>query len=614
MDKRSFKKIIFTASILVLLVPWMVHAQETTPQGILYNLKTSTFPVIQFSMDPRDIDGNFITNLQPGDVTILEDDQKLQANDVKTYDPGLEFVVGINPNFSFAIMDTQARSRLDKIKDALTGWSSDLTQSSNHAYSLVTPDGPTAFHVKDLNSWLTGLAGWQPPMNTMEPTLDFLAQSIDLASTSLLEPGARRAVLFITPLAEKDDVPILESLTEQAKQLDVHVFVWVVAPPETGPTAGLIAQQALADQTGGRLVLFSGDEPLPGAVETLAALQISYRVIYNSGLRTSGEHTLSVQVKTEGEPISLTAPSFTLDVEAPNPILVSPPSQILRQYPKGGEFDPESLTPRSQEIEMIVEFPDGHPRPVVSTSLLVDGKVTATNTSEPYYVFNLDLTPYTSDSQHELQVKVVDSLGLEKTSISIPISITVEKTPSIMEIYYQRYKQWIILTVGLAAAIVLAWRLTRLVRLLKKKRENRVRNAGPIPLEDDFPPSRRKEKEVPASLEPFPQGGSSPGQTRIPLSAKEVRIGSDPKQVHFVLEDATVGELHALIRRNGETFFVIDMGSASGTWLNYEQISEEPRRLYHGDILHFGSLAYRFQLSNPKEEQEPRIVRLDSRS
>ena len=612
MNKIIIKSFIFTTSILILVAPWMVHAQEATPQGMLFNLRTSAFPIIQFSMDARDIDGNIITGLQTTDVAILEDDQELQASEVKAYDPGLEFVVGINPNFSFAIMDAQARSRLDKIKDALTKWSGDLTQSSNHAYSLVTPDGPTSFHVKDLNSWLTGLAAWQPPMNTMEPSLDILSQSIDLASTSLLEPGARRVVLFITPLAETDDIPTLESLTEQARQLDVHVFLWVVAPPDTGLTGGLIAQQKLADQTGGTLVLFSGNENLPDAKESLVPLQTSYRVIYNSGIRTSGAHTISVKLKTDGEPIILGALNLSLEIEAPNPIMVSPPSQILRQYPASGEFDPESLTPRSQQIEIIVEFPDGHPRLLTSTSLLVDGKVIATNTAEPFNVFTWDLSPYTSESRPELQVKVVDSLGLEKTSISIPISITVEKAPSTLEIFYLNYKQWIFLAAGLAAALLLTWRLVRLSRLLKNKRLERIRAAGPLPLGNEYPSSKGKGKEIPASLEPFPTGGSSPAQQRIPVVDKEIRIGSDPRQVNYVLEDASVGELHALIRKNGETFLLIDMGSVSGTWVNYEQLDEEPKRLFHGDIIHIGRLGYRFQLSQPRDQKEPRIIKLDA--
>ncbi|MFC2028751.1 FHA domain-containing protein, partial [Chloroflexota bacterium] len=300
-------------------------------------------------------------------------------------------------------------------------------------------------------------------------------------------------------------------------------------------------------------------------------------------------------------------------VEAPNPIPVSPPSQILRQFPADGNFDPESLFPVSQQIEMLVEFPDGHPRLLVSTSLLVDGEIVETNTSEPFDQFTWDLKTYTSESRHDLQVKVVDSLGLEKTSISIPVSIMVEEVPSTMEILYMRYKQWIILAVGATAGILLIWRLSRLAKILKEKRKERIRTAGPLPLEKFQKSVWGRRKDVPASLEPFQgqKSGSGPGLESIPLSAREIRIGSDPTQVNFVLEDASVGNLHALLRRDGDTFLIKDMDTDSGTWVNYEQLDEGLHRINHGDIIHFGRLVYRFLLNNPEDQQEPLIKRLD---
>jgi hypothetical protein len=33
-----------------------------------------------------------------------------------------------------------------------------------------------------------------------------------------------------------------------------------------------------------------------------------------------------------------------------------------------------------------------------------------------------------------------------------------------------------------------------------------------------------------------------------------------------------------------------------------------PRRLQHGDVLHFGRLAYRFMLLNPPEKLAPQVI------
>jgi hypothetical protein len=46
----------------------------------------------------------------------------------------------------------------------------------------------------------------------------------------------------------------------------------------------------------------------------------------------------------------------------------------------------------------------------------------------------------------------------------------------------------------------------------------------------------------------------------------------------------------------------------AGTWINYEPVSQEGRMLEHGDVVHFGQLMYRFTLSNPPAEEEPKIT------
>ena len=46
----------------------------------------------------------------------------------------------------------------------------------------------------------------------------------------------------------------------------------------------------------------------------------------------------------------------------------------------------------AQPLEIIVEFPDGHPRPLVRTTLYVDGQIAAENTAEPFNAFTWDLT------------------------------------------------------------------------------------------------------------------------------------------------------------------------------------------------------------------------------
>jgi pSer/pThr/pTyr-binding forkhead associated (FHA) protein len=76
-----------------------------------------------------------------------------------------------------------------------------------------------------------------------------------------------------------------------------------------------------------------------------------------------------------------------------------------------------------------------------------------------------------------------------------------------------------------------------------------------------------------------------------------------------VLDDPSISPLHARIKRNGEgAFHIYDHGSVAGTWVNYEPVTREGRRLAHGDRIHFGQLMYRFDLNQPPAEPEPKII------
>jgi predicted component of type VI protein secretion system len=53
---------------------------------------------------------------------------------------------------------------------------------------------------------------------------------------------------------------------------------------------------------------------------------------------------------------------------------------------------------------------------------------------------------------------------------------------------------------------------------------------------------------------------------------------------------------------------IIDHGSVAGTWVNYESVTREGVRLKHGDRIHFGQMQYRFDLSQPPAESEPKVI------
>jgi hypothetical protein len=82
-----------------------------------------------------------------------------------------------------------------------------------------------------------------------------------------------RAILFITsPLSivpkegqaqNEEGKTTFENIIARAKEQRVHIFVWMVASPGYFTSSAATQLAHLADQTGGKIFMFSGTEPVP---------------------------------------------------------------------------------------------------------------------------------------------------------------------------------------------------------------------------------------------------------------------------------------------------------------------------------------------------------------
>jgi len=81
------------------------------------------------------------------------------------------------------------------------------------------------------------------------------------------------------------------------------------------------------------------------------------------------------------------------------------------------------------------------------------------------------------------------------------------------------------------------------------------------------------------------RSGEQAGQS-IPLATPVVRLGRAP-ECEIPLDDITVSRRHAEIRRDGGRYFVSDVGSLNGTYVNQQRIDDDVE-LQHGDELQVG--------------------------
>jgi hypothetical protein len=608
------------------------HAQ-TRAKIDLYPPDASAFPAVTALMDVFDSRGVFASGLAPESVTVMEDGQPRPVTALNEMGVPAQITVAINVGPALDARDAQGLSRFQRVVQVLGGWAQSRPADPWDDLSLVSIAGAVISHAPPAD-FLVSLNSFNTDFRNTAPNLQSLTIAIDTVSAQTRLNGMKRAILFITPHMDDPNIDTaIHPLIQRAVEANILVFVWFVDADLYFQTTSAAAFNNLAIQSGGSLFAYSGTQSFPDPESYFAPLRSTYVLRYESQVSAAGQHTLSVEVQGPEGRLTSAEQSFSVDIQPPNPIFVQPLLQITRQAPQDDPFNTELLLPEGQPVEIIVEFPDGHPRPLVRTTLYVDGQIVDENTAEPFDVFTWDLTGYSLSGEHHLLVEAVDSLGLSKTSMDIPVTLTVIQPPRGVGAVLSKYRQPITIgAVSLAGLALLFVLFTGRLRIpsLRARQEQRRVNADPLtqpittPLEETAPSKPKKIRRAPSRKKAAPRpivvdapaslirlnGDDQPATAgSIPLIEKEITFGTDPVQASWLLDNPSVSGLHARLRRTeADGFILTDSGSVAGTWVNYEPVPGEGHQLQHGDVVHFGQLTYRFQMRTPVKASEPKVV------
>ena len=624
----------FVLSVVLLAATQTFARAQTEAYAEISAIDAQGFPQVSALMDVFDANGNFITGLDPSDVTAYEDGQPRLVDSLEQSTVPAQIVVGINPGPPLGVRDGAGVARFSRVVEALGAWANNQPADSQDDLSLVSLSGSLISHALP-KDWFVSLDSFKPDFRSTTPNLQSLAIALDTVNAPATEPGMKRAILFITP--HMDDPNIDNSIApfiQQAIDTKVRVFVWFVDAEAQLSSPSANAFRMLAQQTHGSFLAFSGTETFPDPNQYFAPLRSIYSMTYTSALTTGGEHTLGLTVDTPEGQISAPEQTFSVDIQPPNPIFLSPPLQITRRPPADDPYA-EELTPSEQLVEIIVEFPDGHARDLKRTALYVDGQIVDENTSEPFEKFIWELDAYGESGQHEMVAEVEDVLGLSKTSIGTPITMNVVQPPGGIRGLFGRYSSQIILgAITLTGVLLLGILLRGRTNIVLFRRRRAARQQLEDPLTQPviavtepsasaakksktqprkriemFQPKTARLAEAPAYLTRLTNGGEPASALPILLAEKDMTFGTDPVQSKHVLDDPSISPLHARIKQTEDGNFILyDHGSIAGTWVNYEPITREGHCLAHGDRIHFGQLVYRFDLNRPPAGPEPRII------
>ena len=588
------------------------------------------FPIVQAFLDVRDQEGKFVYSLMSEDVLVLENETYIQASEFSYLQPGAQVVFVINPGPSFAIRDSGGLSRYDHVVQHLESWAKSRVGTTTDDLSILGTEGVEITHYDSPEGWLSTLLDYQPDARNAVPDFDMLSRGLEIAADITPRPGMGRSVIFITSLPQESASIGFQSLVSRANQSNVQINVWLVDSPERFSSQGGMQLKDLASQTGGDFFGYSGVEVLPEIDATLEALRNVYSLKYQSEVASSGTQQLNVRIQSEDfEAISNTQ-SFELDVLPPNIAFVSPSLALTRTFLFEGAVDPDELTPKTQTVEVLVEFPDSYERPVKQTTLYVDGRIESRNTKPPYNFFTWDLSEYTNSGDHTLRAEVVDKLDLSNSTLELTVQV-VNEPPKInffSQISRNRYVLAGVSTV-LASAIlllflVLGGRLQpgafgSLQRRRKKTKPNIRQTLPNKQISKKIPYwvnrlqwSHRPEDDpdIVACLTRLRDSGDIVGPQEISIPGEDFSIGSDAAQAVYQLDEPSVDPLHARFTHNKEGAFLLeDEHSIAGTWINYTPVPKAGVIVEHGDLIHIGRNGFRFTYIEPKSV--PRLVILE---
>ncbi|MGW8226384.1 MAG: FHA domain-containing protein [Anaerolineales bacterium] len=608
-----------------------ISAQEGN-QVRLAPVNLQQFPTISSVLEVRSPSGEFIHGIQQKDVHIIEDGKRLSLTELQPLRTGVQFVLAVSPGPAFEIRDVQGVSRYEYLSQALQDWVEARQGSTVDDLSLIIADGPETTHQTDINRWAASFQSFEPTGEETGPDFDVLTRALDVAGDQTSTPGMASAVLFITPLPAQDVALGLQSLADRANQQGVSIFVWLVASSEQFFSSEAEQLRLLAEQTGGEMFSYSGQEIIPSPEDFLEEFRDVYSITYSSQISTSGLHQISAEVNLQGQNINSPVEEIELEVLPPSIAFISPPVEINRTV-INPESDSPSLAPDTQTLELLIEFPDGYSRPILATNLSVDGVVEQVHHEEPFDRLIWDISGYTTSGEHILLVEVEDSLGLKGQSVETSIIVTVgEKGKSFIgAVTESRVIMAVVLAVvsGVAVLFVLVWvgklKPGILMNVRRRKKQKRT-PTQPLQADQEAKSQSRSTwinriqwSRSPITIKPeaqfIPITDTNSENSHPPLAIikDKVFFGKDENQVDQVLKNNSIEDVHANLKRDAkDTYWLYDMGSTAGTWVNYRPVPPEGQILEHGDIVHFGRLGFRFILRNPKKVRKP-VLRFENK-
>ncbi len=638
--------------VLAVLLPGLVTGQQEGPHLGIASVDSGEFPTIVLRLEALNSENGRLEDLQG--LVLSEDGQQVPDFDTRPVDIGVDLFFVVDANSMIEDRDEAGgATRREKVRDSIIRYADrymDPTQLDR--VTIIVPEGVGGRFLDRpsmvfANEVINAVNFYQPDQLDDVALNRLLSMALDEAARSADE-GRHQAIVLFSDAANLTDYPDIDALIGRAQEQGVTIHTVILG--SRADAAEMDQARMLSEPSGGDVVHMPDPEATDALYDKLQGRGTLNEITYRSGLDSSGAHAIATEL--DG---ARAEASVDIVIEPPQVRLAVDNSRPIVRVATDRETPLALIEPTSQPLVAQIEWPDQHPRAIVSASLIVDGSEFPLDGSvlsdDGLLTFDWDISSLES-GDYPLQVQVVDELGLTGVSSPLPLTIEVERpmaaiaeeptaviapttapaataAPAIDE---SQLRNGLVITgAGIVLFVALLVILTVIILLWRSRRQI----PAAVPVQAPVPPP-------PAPMAPGPVAGpvvvdSEPGMTQIdlpafavgnvgaylevlenapehgqliPLSGNNIVLGRDPRRVAITFKDRSVSRLHARILESHGTYRIYDEGSASGTYVNYERVSLAPRTLVDNDQIHFGRVHLRFHLASslpapvPPDEEE----------
>jgi hypothetical protein len=577
------------------------------------DVDSSQFPTVSFQLRAVDVNNRVVSGLSSTSLTVFENGQQVPAASVQVTprDDGpitFLFLIDHGRLSNFREFGTQ---NIRQVFSALLD-SGVFVDGRDQLEVMVRENintdrteprlGPTQ-RGADLTTWLANYPFEVRRSQNSTKGLEGVGDAIAEMKKLVPVPGSEAAVILLITRYIEDPARSVAVVAAQNQASQATASFISIYPLSTDLSQyNQEPLQILAEGSNGRYT--SLQRTTAGALakdvyREINTQRVYYTVSYQSTLADAGPRVITVN--SSETPTAGAVGTYQISPQPPVATMVEPTAGTTIQ--REAVLDPQGqpvYSPASLTVVADVSFPDGYARSLQSAELLVNGvsqKTVSPAAGATQAQLELDLSPFSTEGTNQLalEVKVVDSLGLESSAQTSVVIENAPPPPSRSVLALGAFG-----AVGLicASVVVLAGVGVAVYFFRRRAPRQAAPAARALPAEPmhTVMAGRALMDQALAKLTVLEGPKGLIGESiNVVKPTTTVGRNAQTTDITFYADvESSVSRMHCTIQKDGPTFKLTDNGSSAGTRLNGRLLPpNDPVVLADNDEIVLGDLGRR---------------------